>query len=1301
MKAFSVAFSRIAEKTLMLAIVLFVSVGTILAQAQASTADLSGTVTDSQDAVVPGATVTARSPATNITRTVTTNDEGRYQIFALPPGEYELSAEAATFKKTVISQLRLTVGQSAEVQIKLEVGGQDVIVNVSGNEVNLVETTRTSVANTIDQQRIENLPVNERSATGFALTISTVGRDNGRPVGPAPTSGLNIGGQRGRSTLVQVDGSDFTDNSVNAARTTVSQEAVQEFQVATNSYAPEFGRATGGIINVVTKRGTNDYSGNVFGFIRDKSIQARNPFAPVKSAYTRTQFGGTLGGPLPFLNFGEGGPVTTSGKDKNFFFASFERRQRNETGFFTSNVGQGLNGTATIQAIAGLNPTARTFTNLTPEQAARINGTIASGLQLIAAGQTANGANLICAARAYAFFASSGGQTGLTGSNSLITPNDGSGCPAISPITPTNPVIGSRFILSGAPVPFNTRNAAGQFTAFRALNDLQRVFPVTDRSNFFSFRTDHNLNTENQLTFRLGYNPGTITGIQVESQNQSLGQNDFSRTGIQDLKDYSFTAGLNSTLGERAANEFRFSYGRRDTSFLSQNGDSVAFNISDAAFIGRELFSPVERTETRYQFADNINYILGNHTLKFGGDINFVRIPNARFELNFAGLFNFGPFAAGNLNAAFGQLGFPDFTPVQAYGLGLPSTYIQGFGDPISRIKNTPIAFFAQDTWKATRRLTINYGVRYDVELTETIAPVGFNDPLSRINLSAADILAAQDALGVQQGFPRDKNNVAPRFGFAYDVFGDSKTVVRGALGLFYDHPLLAAAFNSDIADAAQQQQAVLTAGSPSSTALLNAAQVFQGTVCVPGAPLTPVCAAQPAGTFTPGVAPTAQYQFGRQRFNDQTFTGFGAVLPFTLPITKDFKYASATQANLTFEHQLTNNMSVSASYIFVGAHNLPHPTDLNSPRTDLQIQNFQRFAGRLPTTQTEAVAFTIPVAPPGSAAGGAGCTVVIPGAVAQCAGGRVVAPAFANFFRPNAPNYFLTQSILNLYNATPGLPTALQRTLADFNNALAGSLRTPGTISPFGAVNAQSSDGNSNYNALNLELKRRFANNLTFLASYTFSKSIDDSSDLQTLLIPQDPRNFRAERSLSLFDQRHRFVFSGVLASPTAWRSSDSLAKKFLSDFTLAPILEISSGRPFNIITNFDANNDQSSQTDRPSVNADGSLCIPGTLGCSTPLITNGQFSVGNLGRNTGATHAFASLDMRVARSIRFGERTRLELIAEGFNLFNRFNEASASPFFNAVNSRAERSKSGAYYSRSTASYDPRQFQFGAKLNF
>ena len=187
------------------------------AQTQSNAADLTGTVTDPTGAVVAGASVRAKGLATGISRNTTTDSQGQYTIVGLPPGEYEVTAEAATFKTSVISGVRLTVGQSANLTIKLELGETSVVVNVTGDDVQLVETSKSGVSNTIDQQKIINLPINERSATGFALTLSTVGRDNGRPIGPAPTSGLNIGGQRGRSSQVNVDGADFTDNSINAA----------------------------------------------------------------------------------------------------------------------------------------------------------------------------------------------------------------------------------------------------------------------------------------------------------------------------------------------------------------------------------------------------------------------------------------------------------------------------------------------------------------------------------------------------------------------------------------------------------------------------------------------------------------------------------------------------------------------------------------------------------------------------------------------------------------------------------------------------------------------------------------------------------------------------------------------------------------------------------------------------------------------------------------------------------------------------------------------------------------------------
>ncbi|HEX8424125.1 MAG TPA: TonB-dependent receptor, partial [Pyrinomonadaceae bacterium] len=655
----------------------------------------------------------------------------------------------------------------------------------------IVETSRTVVANTIESQRIDNLPVNQRDYLGIATTISTVNRGNDRPIGPAPSSGLNVGGQRGRSTLVQVDGADNTDNSINASRSTVSQEAVQEFQVATNSYAPEFGRATGGIVNVVTKSGGNEFRGNVFGFLRHKSFQARNAFAPIEDPpFTRAQYGATFGGPIK--------------TERSFFFTAFEQRRRQESAFFSSDVVGNMTSSLSVGPGTAFPfvPLPNTFTNLTPAQSAFIT------TQLNTGAATGNAA-LIGAALTYATFASSGGQIGLNGVSTLRS---------IGGAIPAGQTIGGRFFISGAPVPtaanngvtpgFTTVNEAGQPIGFRALNSLARIFPISEATTFFSVRADHKVNESNQLTMRFGYNPSDLTGVQDESQNQVLGQNDFSRTGRQEIRDTSFVTSLTSTLSSRVVNEARFNFGHRDAKFDSQI-PGAAIQISGVSFIGSNPFSPVDRTERRFQLTDNVNWLPGNHNFKFGADFNFIDVE-AVFELNFPGLFNFGEVSGGTLAAGFIPglpATAPSLTPVQAYGAGIPGVFIQGFGNPNSTLKNKPIAFFAQDSWKARPNLTLNYGVRYDVELTETIPTTGFIDPLSGINLSAADLDAAQNVLGVQQGFPRDTNNFAPRVGLAWDITNDGKTVFRAAYGLFYDHPLLAIAFNSDIADAAQQQQ--------------------------------------------------------------------------------------------------------------------------------------------------------------------------------------------------------------------------------------------------------------------------------------------------------------------------------------------------------------------------------------------------------------------------------------------------------------------------------------------------------------
>ena len=1277
--------SAISGKLFLILLFAVASASTAFAQAQASTADLIGTVVDPNGAVVAGATINAKHIGTNIVRTASSGDDGTYRLIGLPPGEYEVTAEAATFKKVSITPVRLTVGQAAELRIAMEIGSADAVVTVTGDSIELIETTKTNVSTTIDQQRIENLPINERSATGFALTISTVGRDNGRPVGPAPTSGLNIGGQRGRSTLVQVDGADFTDNSINAARSTVSQEAVQEYQVSTQGYTAEFGRATGGIVNVVTKSGTNDFRGNVFGFIRDKSIQARNAFAPIidgdpdkRPPYTRVQYGGTFGGPLV--------------KERTFFFASFEQRRRQESGFFTSDIIGRQTGSITVGA--PFLPLSQTYNNLTPEQVAYIQ-------QGLASGDPAR----IQVAIGYAQLSSIGAQTALFGSSTLTNFIPGIG-------TPVGQVVGPRLLLSGVPVPL-TRNAQGELIAFRPLTQLRKIFPISEASTYTSVRLDHLIVPGHQFSLRFGYNPSDISGIQDESQNQTLGQNDYSRTGIQDLKDTSVAASLSSALPHNLVNEAFFNFGRRLAKFDSQV-PSVAHQIAGTGFIGSNPFSPVDRSETRFQLRDNLTWATGDHVFKFGGDVSWINV-DATFELNFPGLFNFSQQAAGGLvrfpvppGSPPGTQGLacdsttipiaqrcPVLTANQTYGLGFPGVFIQGFGNPQSAIKNKPIAFFAQDTWKVLRNVTLNLGIRYDVELTDEFAPTPFRDPLTGITLSAQDVQVAQDALGVTQGFPRDTNNWAPRVGVAWDIFGNGKTLLRAAGGIFYDHPLLAVAFNSDIADGSQQQQAtLLPIGGPSPTGLFNAFQVFHGTVCGVQGSVPAICG--PA--VTPGVASSAQYLFGQQRFNPSTFTGFGPILPFTLNVAKDFQYPIVYQGNLGFEQMIGKDMVFSANFITINGRHLAHPQDVNNVNSAALNENFRRFFGFNPRNLSEA-AFGISIPASGAACPGGvplqcytnpvGQTfaIIIPGLVTaplSNLSSRVVSPIAANYFRRLGPNYFFISSV------TGGAVTK-----PIFDSALAGSLRTPGPINAYADVNAQLSDGNTSYNAMNLELKRRFSNNFSFYATYTWSHTIDDSSDLQTLLKPQDNTNFAAERADSLFDQRHRFVVSGVFTAPDRWKDGDWW-QKVMYNFTFSPIVEYGSGRPFNILAVGDANGDFQSTNERPTVLPDGTLCQTGVT------CLQGVFPAsGNLARNMGITHNYFSLDARLTRRINFTERISLDLIAEGFNLFNRFNEAAANPFYDVVNAWGERDNGNKYFSQPTSAFDPRQFQFGFKLMF
>ncbi len=274
-----------------------------------NSASLAGTVLDSSGAAIRGAKVTVTNGATGSEWNAISDDAGRYNLLGLPPGQYKVSVDGgANFEVYKIDSFVLTVGDSVTRDFKLVLHGQQQSVEVIAEAAN-VETTKTEVSQTVQQREITNYPINGRSYINFTLTNSQTTRDVSPTIGPAPNSGLSVGGARARGTMVSVDGADAVDNSINAIRSTLSQEGIQEFQLILSNYNAEYGRASGGVINIVSKSGTNEFHGNAFGYFRNKAFQARNAFSgqvdpvtgnldPIKQAYTRTQSGLTFGGPL-------------------------------------------------------------------------------------------------------------------------------------------------------------------------------------------------------------------------------------------------------------------------------------------------------------------------------------------------------------------------------------------------------------------------------------------------------------------------------------------------------------------------------------------------------------------------------------------------------------------------------------------------------------------------------------------------------------------------------------------------------------------------------------------------------------------------------------------------------------------------------------------------------------------------------------------------------------------------------------------------------------------------------------------
>ncbi len=1241
--------------------VLFVSLITTLGFSQGGVAsgDLHVTAKDSKGGMVSNATVTANAVGKAFERTTNVNSDGEYRLVALPPGAYTVVVEAPGFAKRTAENITITVGQLAELPIQLSVAGTTEIVNVSSG-AELVETTRTSTTNTIEQRRIDNLPINGRNYINFTLTDSQVLRDNAPNTGAAPTSGLNISGQRARSNLVNVDGADATDNSVNGVRSTVSQEAVQEFQIITNSYAPEYGRAAGGVVNIITRSGNNQFHGDVFGFLRNRNFQAVNPFSTVPNpAYTRVQAGAAFGGPII--------------KDRTFFYFSYEVTRRHETGF--SSIGQGNFGLVPFDASPFFAAPPGSFQiQATDEQAAFLQQFTSSPPP-----------PLVPFLRAY---------SEIVGASSGMAVNGA--WPAA---------------MGGFSGFFSTCQTPPCFVpkSFQTLASQIGNFPVFEGTSLYSLRLDHNLNATNRITLRANVSPSTVTGIEVSGQDQPFGQNAYSRTSEQTYRDVAGVFQDTWTIGNDKVNEFRFQYARRGLSYFYNTaipgGSDPAVNIPGFAYFGREPYSYIQRVETRYQFTDNFSWTTGRHDTKFGVDFNYLPLT-ATFTVNYGGVYDIGSLTASEVipSAIFGSLptsiqnSLPPFSPVQAYGLGIPTDFIQGLGSPSASFHNIPIAAFWQDSWRVRRNLTFNYGLRYDVEVPPQFAP------------PKGLALPAYNLLRLQKGIQIDTHNVQPRLGMAWDPHGDGKSVVRASYGLFFDHPLLGLYFLGNASDGSTSGQLAFAGTTPCTTpgnpANLNAIPIFQG--LIPAAN-TPNGTASPCSpSLNPAVLAALNYHpneqvfqalnFPRSVFLNQNYLNLNpaaptflplAFQPFGYPQAKGFVYAYSQQVNLTMERDLGGGFALSLAYNFNGGRHLNRPINANTIRGDLLTANFEAayydavLRGQTPPTSPFTVSGCNPTGAP------------LP----------YVDPALMNYFRPSGLNpsiaaaFYLGGNAACVAQAITLIQTSLRG--QGFNaacNPAPPNFNYTGCV-PFGDMDAQYSNGSSIYHGFTSNLRKRFNNHYEFLASYTWSHAIDDSTDLQSTLTPEDSYYPALDRSTSLFDQRNRFVFSGVYQSGRLGGSG--FANRFFSNWTIAPLIEFGSGRPFNIITGNDDNFQLSSLTGRPNTTVNPACgpvypskysptgvfqepCINGFIATKTlPTLLDLD---GDLSRNAGTQPWTVFDDLRVARRIYFGERVSMELIADMFNLANRYNVAAVSPLFTNAG-------------QPTAAYDPRQFQFALKL--
>ena len=655
-----------SPRALLLVCILF----TIAAFAQ-TTGSIQGNVTDSSGAAIAGARVVVKNAATGIERHVQTNASGDYEVAALPLGMYTVEVQSEKFATQVAKDVRLEVGRNSVQNFNMNVASSGEVITVEANAAT-IDTTTITVGQTIDRKTVQEIPLNGRHFVDLALLIpgTVTPPQNGFLTAPLRGQGsfaFNTAGNREDTVNFMVNGINLNDMVQNQITFQPSINTVSEFKVDNSTYSAEYGRNSGAIVNIATRSGANGYHGELFEFVRNHDLDARNFFNTrfltnpltgvqtpnAQATFKRNSFGANFGGPIY--------------KDKTFFFLSYEGLRQRQGIPLNTTV---LSDAQRAQVVAGGNATSNQLLTLIP---------------------TANSGN--------AFVGS-----------------------ALAPVN----------IDQGTADISHNFNSNLRLHGYYALQEDLRQEPTLQgdtlpgfgdtrqsRRQIATVNLDQTLNSNMVNEVRLGFNRIHIV---------------FAPNALQNPATFGIADGINAGSG---------------LPFITIGQTQIG--------LGGPNGFPQGRGDTTGVLSDTLNYLRGRHSFKVGGE--FRRMTN------------------NNFNSDTGTLAF---TNVAQFVAGTPSSFTLSPGNNPSRIAVNNLGFFVQDSWKTTKQLTLELGLRYDWNATPTEAQNRF-----------VNFLPATDSLvQVDTPYKQNNKNFQPRLGFAYDVFGSGRTVVRGAYAILTDQPI-------------------------------------------------------------------------------------------------------------------------------------------------------------------------------------------------------------------------------------------------------------------------------------------------------------------------------------------------------------------------------------------------------------------------------------------------------------------------------------------------------------------------------